>query len=374
MRKKQFSNIVRSGVWSAYNHRCFYCNKDIDWNDLHIDHIMPESLSDNPKELLKIIQSYQLPSDFEINKFQNLVPTHSFCNQRKSNTLFSQSTTLYYLELASQKVPRIVTEIEKIQRRKNKGRLISNIETAIDTNLLTPEEIEKILLRAKENQWKSKAIKLEHGLEFIDQVYDIFYLDSDFTEFYDKKLVIPMNTDYVVLYNDHKKTKKVSTLREWQDALSQGYYPFDNATIKVSHRFVFLEEFISAIQIAKMPKVSFLSDPWLDLSSFDLLSADILPNPFQLLKDRHKKNTSIEQLIKEGLVEVNNGNYYQISLLFDGLQTSLREIFRADFSGNGIEDIFVRGWTHDIGGTLGFGFTRILTKSSETELIGYATN
>jgi hypothetical protein len=51
------------------------------------------------------------------------------------------------------------------------------------------------------------------------------------------------------------------------------------------------------------------------------------------------------------------------------METSLIELFRADFNNDGIEDIFVRGWTRAVGGTLGFGFTSILTRYSNKNLI-----
>jgi len=52
------------------------------------------------------------------------------------------------------------------------------------------------------------------------------------------------------------------------------------------------------------------------------------------------------------------------------------EQFRADFNDDGIEDIFVRGWTRSIQGTMGFGFTQILTRPSKRHLmdIVQATN
>jgi len=45
------------------------------------------------------------------------------------------------------------------------------------------------------------------------------------------------------------------------------------------------------------------------------------------------------------------------------------KIFLVDFNKDGIEDIFVKGWVRSIGGTLGFGTTRILTRYSNSHLI-----
>jgi hypothetical protein len=51
------------------------------------------------------------------------------------------------------------------------------------------------------------------------------------------------------------------------------------------------------------------------------------------------------------------------------METCLTEQFRADFNNDGIEDMFVDGWIRAIRGTLGGGFTSILTRYSENHLI-----
>ena len=87
------------------------------------------------------------------------------------------------------------------------------------------------------------------------------------------------------------------------------------------------------------------------------------------LDEYYKQGLSVGDLVRQGNVKVNESGIYKVSLEFDGMETSLIEQFRADFNNDGIEDIFVRGWTRAIGGTLGYGFTTILTRYSNKHLI-----
>lgn len=357
-------NITRSALWIAYNCVCFYCSQNLDWDELHIDHIIPESLN-NTKEYFDVLKKYELMNGFNINSLYNLVPSHNQCNLRKGKQLFSKATTLYYLELTQQKTSRIVKEIEKIKARKNRGQIISKIQNALESQLVTTDELRLIISKAEKNNWNLKSVKLDLGISFLDDIFDTFYFGTDYSFLYDKKLFVGGGYDYLVLENDEKQDRNVSTLNEWLIAIKEGFYPRTNAAIKMSSIFTHLEELITALKISKMPKVSFISEPWIDLTNLDLLSPSIINDYEGKLLTYHNDGYSVGDLVKNGIVKVNASDRYTISLEFEGLETSLREQFRADFNGDGIEDMFVRGWTRAVGGTLGFGFTTILTRYSD---------
>uniref|UniRef100_UPI0026EFF170 hypothetical protein n=1 Tax=Flavobacterium alvei TaxID=2080416 RepID=UPI0026EFF170 len=152
-------------------------------------------------------------------------------------------------------------------------------------------------------------------------------------------------------------------------ALNDGFYPLTTYAIKSSSTFTFFEGLIEALEKAKMPKVSFISDPWLEIDMLDYLSPNILMDEEGELLEYIENKLSIGDLVRKGIVKINDSYIYKISLEFGGFETSLIEQFRADFNDDGIEDIFVRGWTRATMGTMGFGFTTILTKLSEKHLI-----
>jgi len=369
MSQTKFDNIIRSALWTSYNNICFYCNRPLDWDDLHIDHIIPETYSNNIEKLKEIIFEYELGEKFDLNALYNLVPTHGKCNLRKSDELFIKQTTLYYMGLTYRTVTKIEAEIQKLKSRKNKGQIISKLQSALATNLIDIKELESILTKVKKDNWSNVKIKLPLGVEFIDEVYDLFYLNTDCSLLYDKRLLIGGVYDYLELSNDIGETTKVSTLRDWQAAVKKGFYPLTTYAIKMSSSFTFLDEFLEALHKAKMPKVSFISEPWLEIDNLDLLSPNILHDFEGRLSDYADRGASVGDLARSGIVKKNDSNIFKVSLEFEGMETSLIEQFRADFNNDGIEDIFVRGWTRAIGGTLGYGFTTILTRYSDKHLI-----
>lgn len=369
MSRTNFDNIIRTALWNSYNNKCFYCSQSLLWDDLQIDHLVPESIVTDPNRFSKLKSDYELNNDFRINDLYNLVPTHSRCNNRKTDILFSKKTTLFYLEITQQKIEKIEAEILKIKTRKNKGQIISKLQSALCSNLIDIKELKELIKKAEESNWNNKKIKLPIGVSFIDEVFDNFYLNMDTTKLYDKKLLVGGFQNYLILIDDKGNKIKISTLREWQKATKNGYFPLTTYALKMSSSFTFLEELLQYLKIAKMPSVSFLSEPWIELDNLDLLSPSLLTDFEGVLEDNTAKNMSIGDLVREGIVIQNESSNFKVSLEINGIETSFIEQFRADFNDDGIEDIFVRGWTRATEGTLGFGFTNILTRLSPNHLI-----
>ena len=51
MTKHRFSYVERYALWRAYDGRCFYCEKPLDFQDMTVDHIIPEWLIVRPNYL-----------------------------------------------------------------------------------------------------------------------------------------------------------------------------------------------------------------------------------------------------------------------------------------------------------------------------------
>lgn len=143
----KFTNVERTAIWNVYNHICFFCNKALHWDNLNIDHIIPETLENDSNKKTALFEEYNLSSDFDINGYHNLVPAHNYCNLRKSGDLFSKGTTLYYLELAAKKVPQVVAEIKRIKESSKKGIYKSRLVTGIEQGIIPKDELLDLLVR-----------------------------------------------------------------------------------------------------------------------------------------------------------------------------------------------------------------------------------
>ena len=126
------NQYVRRAIWEIHNRHCCYTGYPLDYTDMHLDHIIPESYERRKDELAKIINNCGLDDDFELNSLYNLVPISSYANRRKSDMIFDVTTMLIYLNLAKMYAPRIQERIEKLKRTVNYDKNISMVKAYYD--------------------------------------------------------------------------------------------------------------------------------------------------------------------------------------------------------------------------------------------------
>lgn len=97
MGKHNFSIPQRVALWQAYNKRCAISGEPIFFDQLHIDHILPEKLLNNPEELEHLKVNYGLREDFDINSYYNWLPVKIKINLQKGGLIYSESNPRYYL-------------------------------------------------------------------------------------------------------------------------------------------------------------------------------------------------------------------------------------------------------------------------------------
>jgi hypothetical protein len=56
---------------------------------IRLDHVLPESLLSNLDELARVLTDYGLPAGFDINGFENWLPAHARCNQKRGSTVIA---------------------------------------------------------------------------------------------------------------------------------------------------------------------------------------------------------------------------------------------------------------------------------------------
>src|SRR5262245_19592336 len=83
--KRKFSHQERYAVWNSNGRRCWWCQEPLRLVESTVDHVLPESLLHDETERVKILADYGLPESFNINGYENWLPCHNHCNQRKAN-------------------------------------------------------------------------------------------------------------------------------------------------------------------------------------------------------------------------------------------------------------------------------------------------
>jgi hypothetical protein len=111
MSQYKFDKYERFAVWKIHGPNCQWCLEPVELRHCHIDHIIPESLLKDDALLQQILVKYGLDSTFNINSFENWIPTHSSCNQSKSDSVLEG-------------IPIIQQLLEKIIRKKDKTKTL----------------------------------------------------------------------------------------------------------------------------------------------------------------------------------------------------------------------------------------------------------
>ena len=369
MSSQQFSAAQREAIWLAHERKCAYTREPIDISDFHIDHIVPETLADDPDRLEEIRSELGLPPDFDLFGYGNLLPSKARANLQKGAMILDKARTNFFLGIASSKISDIESNLKRIERRKNRGKAIVLLQQCLERGELTPDEVSDLLL--KHSEAPEEIFQLIESMQFADAEEIRFVAKSDLEVLRDRPVRLGQNDhiDGVTLTNDAKEERHVRTCREYDEALAQGYFAYTNFDIKMSTWFEHQCGLIKALQVAKAPTVSHIAEPKVSILDLDLLPFSLFPN-FDDSADNLNPRTSYQDKVGDGTLTVMRlrQNLLQIQEP-EGMGQQLIEVARADFNGDGIEDILLFEYCYATHGTLGFGGIRILTRTTPNGML-----
>lgn len=165
MRKYRFSTEQRFALWRVYGRKCFYCGQPILFQEITVDHVLPEHLLDKPEELLKIRMDYGLGSDFSINDYCNWVPSHAHCNREKGTAIYQRTPALIkVLETVKRKAQRAKAEEERIISNLKKGDLLGRLGIALEKGIVAKDEVSRVLHRISARREFYEPIVITFGL------------------------------------------------------------------------------------------------------------------------------------------------------------------------------------------------------------------
>jgi hypothetical protein len=76
---------------------------------MEVDHIIPETLLEDPARLTEVLAAFGLPNDFDLNSYLNWMPSCRPCNNRKRATVFRPAPIiLVELQKAAEKAEKAV--------------------------------------------------------------------------------------------------------------------------------------------------------------------------------------------------------------------------------------------------------------------------
>lgn len=159
---------------------------------------------------------------------------------------------------------------------------------------------------------------------------------------------------------NHKKIMTYTCL-QWEKARAVGAYSATTYDMTMEGFFIQTCGILYEVQNAKLPVKNFLENPRVSLFNLNLLPADILSTWTDAERKLLRGKTVAEVVPSKDVTKEKDGT---LTLSYGNLRQSFWEAARADFNGDGIEDILVCTFGRAEGGTMNYSDYLVLTRLS----------
>lgn len=234
MSNQKFSASQREALWLAHEKKCAYTRELLDVSSFHIDHIVPESLADDPIELERVKTILKLDTDFDLYGYENLLPCRAGANLQKGSLVLEEAHTHFFLGIAASKKAEVQWSLEKIEKRKSRGKALILLQQCLERGELSPSEVANIL--EDYNEQPQEIFRLLEGLQFADATEIRTIAKAEIEDLRSRPIQLGQNDhiDGVTLTNDANEEVYVRTCKEYDTAIQAGYYALTNFDIKMS--------------------------------------------------------------------------------------------------------------------------------------------
>lgn len=363
MAEQRFSAAQREAIWLAYEQKCAYTSEPLDISNFHIDHIIPESLIRNHNEYIKTKERLKLSDDFDPSGFENLAPIKPGINLQKGSLLFDETRINYFLAIAAQKKNKILDNLNRIERRRDRGRALILLQRCLEGGDITPSDVADIL--DKHGDQPFEIFKLIEGMKFSNAEEIRSIKKSDIADLRNRPIRFGANShiDGVTLTNQNDEKVYVRSCAEYESAINSGYFAYSNFDNKMSIYFRHQCGLLKALESATTPKISYISEPRVGVLDLNLMPYGLFP----YLTEPHvdASTATYEDKVRDGSLILKGVTQNKLVIQEpEGIGQMLIEVARADFNNDGIEDILLYEYGYATHGTLGFGGVTILTRRS----------
>ena len=203
-----------------------------------------------------------------------------------------------------------------------------------------PSSVEKV------SQDSEVIFQLIEGIKFADGTQVKSIAKSEIDGLRDLPVSFGENRgiESVRLINKKGDTIEVRTCREYDAGLKSGYSPANNMERKLASFFKYPCALLKALEIASVAKESFITDAEVGVMNVELLPFSLFPyiGEYKTRQEFAKDlQTTYQQKIETGEMVVRERAEHVLKVERAGMVQSLREIVRADFNNDGIEDVLL---------------------------------
>lgn len=361
MSRQKFDAVTREAFWDAYDRKCVYTSEVLDLHTMHIDHVIPESLLDDRPELDRVLADLGLPADFDIQGFGNLVAAKTQRNLQKGDLLLSTASLRFFLDIANARKRRVEENIGKIKGRLAKGMSLVRIEQLVTAGHLTKDDLQALASKSSD-----ESFRLLKSMRFLDESEVASLTSSDVANLMERPIQLGENVDMdgLLLGHDSGEERHVRSCTEYQKALREGFYARTTFEMKMSVFFEHQCGTLAALARATLAARSYIADPRVGLADVHLLPYSLFPDVAAGSEDgRENDDSSYADKIESGSLVIRRVSSHLLVVEEpEGMGQQLIEVVRADFDGDGLEEMLVHEYSWATHGTLGFGGAFLLAR------------
>lgn len=141
MSKKNFSNWERQTVYDVHGPQCYLCSKPVEFALMQVDHVIPESLLSDPEMLRSVLDQYGLPAEFDLNSFENWLPSCGPCNRTKRDDLSFAPILSFHLNQAAKKADQARSLLESSISKLRYSRAVNTVAHYNGVEFPEPESV-----------------------------------------------------------------------------------------------------------------------------------------------------------------------------------------------------------------------------------------
>jgi hypothetical protein len=140
MSNYRFTQTERQAVFTVHGEKCYMCNASLTMKTVEVDHVVPESLADDPEEFARVRLELGLPIDFDVNTYENWLPSCRPCNGAKRATVWRPSLLVQLaLQRASERAPRAREVAQTLVSDKRIAAAVAVLESANEQGELSDD-------------------------------------------------------------------------------------------------------------------------------------------------------------------------------------------------------------------------------------------
>lgn len=180
MAKRKFTAVERHAVFTLHGERCYVCGQPLTLKTMEVDHVVPETLQDDLTRLAHVLTTLGRAPDFNLQSYENWMPTCGSCNGKKGDTVWEPSLLVQgALQRAKDKAPDCALLATKTVSERKVYNALNVLERASENGHLTDDvldELEKYQRTVREPEHMAEPVRVSPRYELHQVLKDDGYI------------------------------------------------------------------------------------------------------------------------------------------------------------------------------------------------------